>query len=156
MPFPIFAGILIVKKTVLVYGLSLAALVILLKFLQYKYLMMDLSVEVYVGVIAFLFTITGIWAGSKLIKPKIKTVVVETASAPFTLNEEAVKSTGLSQRELEVLQLMAKGYSNQEIADRIFVSVSTVKSHAAGIFLKLDAKRRTQAILKAKELKIIG
>ncbi|MEP7265109.1 MAG: response regulator transcription factor [Bacteroidota bacterium] len=144
------------KKTILIYGLSLAALIMLLKVLQYKYMLMDLSIEVYIGVIAALFTITGVWAGSKLISPKIKTVVVETLSTPFIINEEAVKSTGLSQRELEVLQLMAAGFSNQEIADKIFVSVSTVKSHAAGIFLKLDAKRRTQAILKAKELKIIG
>jgi DNA-binding NarL/FixJ family response regulator len=153
--FIIFALCIIVKKTVLIYGLSLAALVILLKFLQYKYLMMDLSVEVYIGMIAVLFTITGIWAGSKLIKPRIQTVIIEQES-PFAVNESAVKETGLSQRELEVLQLMAKGYSNQEIANQIFVSVSTVKSHAAGIFLKLDAKRRTQAVLKAKELKIIG
>lgn len=156
MPVIYFCHNCTMRKTVLIYGLSLACLVILLKVLQYKYIVMDLSIEVYVGVIALLFTVAGIWAGSNLMKPKIKTVLVESSPVPFQVNEEAIKSTGLSQREMEVLQLMAEGYSNQEIADKIFVSVSTVKSHAAGIFLKLDAKRRTQAILKAKELKIIS
>ncbi len=119
---------------------------------------MDLSVEVYAGVIAIVFTATGIWAGSKLLPPKTKEVMIpiEVAVTDFTLNESALKNSGLSSRELEVLQLMAMGYSNQEIADKIFISISTVKSHVAGIFLKLDAKRRTQAIQKAKELSIIA
>jgi two-component system, NarL family, response regulator LiaR len=146
------------KKTILLYGVSLALLILLLKILQYKYLIMDLSVEVYVGLIAAVFTVTGIWAGSKFLPPKIKEVIipVEVAVTDFTLNESALKKSGLSSREMEVLQLMALGYSNQEIADKIFISVSTVKSHVSGILLKLEARRRTQAIQKAKELSIIA
>jgi two-component system, NarL family, response regulator LiaR len=143
------------KYPVLIYGVSLALLIVILKFLQYRYLMMDLSVEVYGGIIALLFTVAGVWAGSKLIKPKIKVKEVLVPVSAFAMDESALKETGLSPREYEVLQLMADGFSNQEIADKLFVSLSTVKTHSANIFLKLDAKRRTQAIQKAKELSII-
>lgn len=145
------------KKTVFVYGCSLAVLILLLKYFQYRYIMLDLNVEVYAGVIAVLFTLVGIWAGSKIISPKteVKEVLIPVTINDFSVNEEAIQQTGISKRELEVLQLMAEGYSNQEIADKIYVSLSTVKTHAAGIFLKLNAKRRTDAIRIAQELKII-
>ncbi len=145
------------KKTVFIYGFSLAVLIILLKYFQYRYIMLDLKVEVYAGIIAVLFTLVGIWAGGKIIAPKteVKEVLIPVISNDFSLNETAIQNTGISKRELEVLQLKAEGYSNQEIAGKIFISLSTVKTHVAGIFLKLNAKRRTDAIRIAQEMKII-
>ena len=138
------------KKTILIYGASLAALVALLKFMEYRYFIRDLSLEFYVGAVALLFTGLGLWAGLKLTRRK--TVLV---NPNFVLNEAELKQLGISPRELEVLKLIAKGLSNQEIADQLFVSVNTVKTHTSNLFLKLDVKRRTQAIQKAKELQFI-
>jgi ATP/maltotriose-dependent transcriptional regulator MalT len=116
--------------------------------------------EVYVGAIAVIFTSLGIWLSLRLAKPKIKTVVIEkhirvNPSESFIVNEEELKRTGLSRRELEVLEFMARGLSNKEIAERLFVSENTVKTHASRLFEKLDVKRRTQAIEKAKRLILI-
>jgi NarL family two-component system response regulator LiaR len=102
----------------------------------------------------------GIWLAIKLIKPKVETVVVEKylytdPAIPFILNEEALTGLGISKRELEVLQLMAEGLSNQEIAKKLFVSLNTIKTHSSKIFEKMDVQRRTQAIEKAKRLGLI-
>ena len=140
------------KRTIVIYGLSMAALLFLLKMLEYRFFVRDLSLEIYVGSIAVLFTVIGVWAGSKLIgKRKVK-VIHQTH---FELDEAALKQLGISQREYDVLQLMADGMSNQEIGDKLFISLSTVKTHSANLFVKLDAKRRTQAIQRAKELRLI-
>lgn len=138
---------------VLVYGLALAAVVVALKYIEYRYLLRDLSVEVYIGVVAALFTAVGIWLGSRLLKEK--KVVVEVPM-PARVDEEAVRASGLSARELEVLRLMAQGHSNQEIADRLFISLPTVKSHSSSLFVKLDVKRRTEAVHRAKALGLIA
>jgi ATP/maltotriose-dependent transcriptional regulator MalT len=97
----------------------------------------------------------------KLAKPKIKTVVVERkvfveSRGEFIPNEEEIKRLGLSRREVEVLQLMADGLSNTEIAEKLFLSLHTVKSHSSRVFEKLDVKRRTQAVEKARRLTIIS
>jgi ATP/maltotriose-dependent transcriptional regulator MalT len=97
-----------------------------------------------------MFTALGIWAGLRLTRPKL----IET-DTQFFLDEANLRKVGISKREYEVLELIAQGLSNQEIADKLFVSVSTVKTHAANIFAKLDARRRTQAIQRAKELHLI-
>jgi two-component system, NarL family, response regulator LiaR len=140
----------LMKKTILIYGLSLAALVALLRFIEYRFFIHDLSLEFYVGTIALLFTGLGIWAGLRLTRRK--TVLV---NSNFVLNEIEIKRRGVSPRELEVLELIARGLSNQEIADGLFVSLNTIKTHTSNIFLKLEVKRRTQAIQKAKELQFI-
>ena len=137
-------------KTVLIYGLAMAAMVALLKFVQYKYLIQDLSIEVYIGVIAVLFVALGVWVGRRLTRPKVIRVGPE-----FTIDETALRRLEISSREYEVLQLIAEGLSNQEIADKLFVSTSTVKTHVSNLFSKLDARRRTQAIQRAKEFHII-
>lgn len=149
------------RRTILIYGLALAALTALLKIVEYKYLIRNISLEVYMGIIALFFTILGVWAGIKLLGSK-KTIIKEVEvlvpsanGATFELNEKALSVSGISVREHEVLQLMSKGLSNQEIADKLFISLSTVKTHAANLYLKLDVKRRTQAIQKAKELSLI-
>lgn len=152
------------NKHIIVYGVSLALLLFLLKWLQLRFVVIDHAFELYVGAIALIFTALGIWLALKLAKPKIKTVVVEKSvyihppadkNAGFVLNENELNKLNLSKRELEVLQLMAEGLSNQEIAARLFVSLNTIKTHSARLFEKMEVKRRTQAIDKAKKLCII-
>lgn len=138
------------KRTVLIYGASLAGLIALLKYIEYRFVVRDLSLEFYIGVIAILFTGLGIWAGPRLTRRKV--VLVDPN---FVLNEADLQRLGISKREHEVLELIAKGHSNQEIAEKLFVSVNTVKTHLSNLFGKLDAARRTQAIQKAKELRLI-
>ena len=139
------------KRTIILYGLSLAALLFLMQWLQFGFMIRDLSLEFYLGVVAVVFTAIGIWAGLKLTQPKTK-VIIQT---DFSFNEAECNRLGISKRELEVLQLMAKGFSNQEIADKLFVSLNTVKTHSSNLFIKLEVKRRTQAIQRSKELMII-
>jgi DNA-binding CsgD family transcriptional regulator len=140
------------RKTIL-YGLILASLIFFLKLIEYKFLVRELSVELLIGIIVVLFTVLGIWGGRKLTSPK--KVIVPVPATPFILNEENLKFFGVSKREYEVLELMANGLSNQQIADRLFVSLNTVKTHTSSLFLKMDVKRRTQAIQKGKDLKLI-
>lgn len=147
-------------RHIILYGLILAILVFTLKWLQWKFLIVDNAIEIYVGLIAVFFTILGIWVATQLVKPKIQTVVVEKevpVAQPddFTINETELKKLNLSNREYEVLQLLGKGYSNAGIANNLFLSVSTVKTHVSNLFLKMDVKSRTQTIEKAKRLKII-
>ncbi len=138
-----------IHKTVLMYGVALAALIALLKVMEYQYLVRDLSVEFYLGLVAIFFTAIGIWAGLKLTRKKVVTV------SAFELNVAELERMGISKREHEVLALLAKGLSNQEIADQLFVSVNTVKTHTSHLFVKLDVNRRTQAIQRAKECGLI-
>lgn len=152
----IFSG----NKGILVYGVSLALLLFLLKWLELRYVIFDHAMEIYVGAIAVIFTALGIWLALKLTKPKIERVVVEKEiyiekPKEFVFNETEMNRRGISRRELEVLQLMAEGLSNAEIAGRLFVSLNTIKTHASNLFFKLDASRRTQAIEKAKSLMLI-
>lgn len=148
------------NRLLIIYGTSMALLLLLLKWLEYRLTIVDRSMELYVGTIAIVFMGLGGWLALRLAKPKTETLVVEKT----VYVENPVIPTAaignvdheLSPRELEVLQLMAGGLSNQEIADRLFVSLNTVKTHASKIFEKMDVKRRTQAVEKAKRLKIIG
>ena len=146
----LYIDIAIVKKTILIYGLSLAALVGLLRVIEYRFLMHDFSFEFYIGTIALFFTTLGVWAGFRLTR---KRTVLENSN--FVQNAAEQARLGISPRELEVLDLISRGMSNQEIADRLFVSLHTVKSHTSSLFLKLDVNRRTQAIRKARELQLI-
>lgn len=150
---------LIKNKQVLLYGSSLAVLLFVLKWLELRFVIIDHAFEVYIGAIAIIFTGLGIWLALKLTKPKIETRVIEKEiylrSENFVLNQLALAKLGLSNRELEVLDLMSKGMSNQEIAEKLFVSLNTIKTHSSKIFEKLDVKRRTQAVEKAKRLSII-
>jgi DNA-binding CsgD family transcriptional regulator len=147
-------------KTTIVYSISLAVLIFLLKWLELRFIIFDQAFEIYIGFIAIIFTSLGIWLALKLSKPKIETVVVEkevyvTRNENFIRNTALISQLELSKRELDILNLMAQGHSNEEIAAKIFVSLSTVKSHNQNLFVKLDVKRRTQAIEKAKRLNLI-
>ena len=147
-------------RQLLLYGVALALLLFLLKWMEYRFVIMDHAFEIYITLIAVLFTALGIWLALKLVPVKTHTVVVEKEvylhpASPFTFNEVQQQKLGLSHREIEVLQLMAAGMSNQEIADQLYVSIHTVKTHTSNVFQKLDVKRRTQAVEKAKQLQLI-
>lgn len=148
------------NKSIILYGISLAFLLFLLKWLELRFIIFDHSFEIYIGFIAVIFTGLGIWLALKLSKPKIETVVVEkevyvTRNENFVLDTSLVDQLELSKRELEILNLLARGHSNQEIAAKLFVSISTVKTHIQNLFEKLEVKRRIQAVEKAKRLNLI-
>jgi len=160
-------NLLLRNKATIVYSISLAFLLFLLKWLELRFIIFAHSFEIYIGVIAVIFTALGIWLALKLSKPKIETVVVEKEvyvnrnenlpdrQAGFVLDTSLVSQLELSKRELEILSLLAQGHSNQEIAAKLFVSLSTVKTHIQNLFEKLDVKRRTQAVERAKRLNLI-
>lgn len=147
-------------KELIGYAVSMAVLMLLLRWIQYKFLIIHSQTEIYMGMIALIFTFLGIWASQKLSKPKVETVVIEKEiivqrNLDFLLNEDEMEKRKISKRELEVLKLMAEGLSNQEIASRLFVSLNTIKTHSSKVFEKLEVKRRTQAIETAKKLHLL-
>jgi len=147
-------------RAVIIYSISMAALIFILKWLELRFIIFNHSYEIYIGFIAVIFTALGIWLALKLSKPKINTVVIEKEvfiknNENFIPNESLISELSLSKRELEILNLISRGNSNEEIAEKLYISLSTVKSHNQNIFQKLDVKRRTQAAEKAKRLGII-
>jgi DNA-binding CsgD family transcriptional regulator len=145
-------------RSVLIYGVSLAAALFLMKWLEWRFLIVSHAFEIYAGIIAVIFTGLGIWLALKLSKPKINVVTIEkvqTGHKGFVLNKSTLAQSGISARELEVLELMALGLSNEEIAGRLFVSLSTIKTHLSNVFFKLNVRRRTQAVEKAKRMGLI-
>ncbi len=147
------------SRTVILYGIGLALLMVVLKSIEYRYMLRDLSMEFYITLVALLFTGIGLWVGVKLRNktavPTEETAVTELADSAVP-KEQLLARIGISQREFEVLELIAEGCTNQEIADRLFISLNTVKTHSSNLFAKLDVKRRTQAVQKAKELTLLG
>ena len=148
------------SKPIFFYAILIALLLVfVLKWIQWKYLIADQSEDIYVGLIAIFFTLLGIWLAWKLTRPRMETLMVEKEvymepSQEFVLNEGELKKLNLTSREYEVLQELAKGLSNAEIGERLLLSLSTVKTHVSNIFFKMDVKNRTQAIEKAKRLKL--
>ena len=126
--------------------------------IEFRFLIVEHSIEIYGGLIAALFAGFGIWLGLKLTRKKEVLIVKEVqvpATVPFSLNEQRLKDLGITKRELEILELIAQGMSNREIAEKLFVSENTVKTHSSRLFDKLSAKRRTQAVQIAKEMGLI-
>ena len=155
---PMQSGFLIRNRYLILYGTSLAGLLILLNWLKLRLVVLDHALEVYIGSIAVIFTGLGIWLALKLTRPRLRTIVVEKtvgSDRPFSQNTQEIERMNLSRRELEVLELMARGLSNREIGEQLFVSLSTVKTHCNNLFEKMDVKRRTQAIEKGRSLGII-
>jgi DNA-binding CsgD family transcriptional regulator len=147
-----------VRKDVLLYGLLGGALIALLQTIEYRYLVVEHSIEIYGGLVAVIFVTVGIWLGQRITGRKERVVVREVpvpASATFKRNEEKIAAVGMTPRELEILELIAAGLSNKEIAERVFVSENTVKTHSSRVFEKLGARRRTQAVQKGKQLGLI-
>ena len=152
------------KKTILAYGVLGGVLIAVLRLVEYRYLVLEHSLEIYGGIVALIFSALGIWLGLKLTRTRETVVVREVpvpvevrvpVALPFARNEARVAQLGITPRELEILEALAAGLSNREIAERLFVSENTVKTHAARLFDKLSARRRTQAVQRAKEAGLI-
>jgi len=145
------------KKHILIYGLCGGILIVVLKLIEYRFLVLEHSVEIYGGLVAVVFAALGIWLGLKLTKKKETVVVKEirVAAQPFSVNETRLRELGITRREREILELIAMGLSNREIAEKLFVSENTIKTHSSRLFDKLSAKRRTQAVQIGKELGLI-
>lgn len=146
------------RRHVLLYGLLGGALIAGLKLVEYRWLMVEYRVEMYGGIVAAVFAGVGIWLGLKLTR-NTETVVVREVLVPapvdFVRDQDRLTALGITPRELEVLELIAQGLSNKEIAERVFVSENTVKTHLSRVFDKLGARRRTQAVQLGKSLRII-
>lgn len=147
------------NRSVILYGVSLAILLLLMKWLEWRLLIIDHAIELYAGLVALLFTGLGIWLARKLTRPKTETIIVEkqvvVKSTDFIPNETEITRLALTKREMEVLQLMANGLSNQQIAEHLFLSPNTIKTHTSKVFEKLEVQRRTHAVDKARKLNII-
>jgi DNA-binding CsgD family transcriptional regulator len=147
-----------VKRLILIYGACGGLLIVLLQLVEYRFLVIEHSLEIYGALVAAIFASVGIWLGLKLTSTERVVVVKEVpvpATGPFTLNQEKLGDLGITPRELEILALIAQGLSNREIAARLFVSENTVKTHSSRLFEKLSAKRRTQAVQIGKELGLL-
>ena len=146
------------KRNILIYGLCGGVLIVALRLIEYRFLVVEHSLEIYGGLIALLFAGLGIWLGFKLTRKEEIVVVREVpiaATEAFVLNAGKLEELGITKRELEILNLIASGLSNREIAEKIFVSENTVKTHSSRLFDKLNVKRRTQAVQIGKELRLI-
>lgn len=149
------------RKHVLLYGLLCGVLIAALQFIEYRWIVVEHSIEIYSALVAAVFATLGIWLGNRLTRPRPATpeVVVREVLVPapthFERDERQVAALGLTPRELEILALIADGLSNREIAERVFVSENTVKTHSSRVFGKLGAQRRTQAVQRGKELRLI-
>jgi len=147
-----------VRKHILLYGVLGGLLIAGLKAIEYRWIVVEHSVEIYGGLVAAVFASLGIWLGLKLTRNN-ETVVVREVMVPaptsFRLDEAKRESLGITPRELEILALIAAGLSNKEIAERVHVSENTVKTHSSRVFDKLGARRRTQAVQLGKELRLI-
>ena len=146
------------KRHVLIYGLIGGVLIVVLKWTEYRFLVFEHSIEIYGGLIAGTFAVLGIWLGLKLTRTRERIVVKEVpvpAGEPFVPDERKREGLGITPREMEILGLIATGLSNREIADRLFVSENTVKTHSSRLFDKLGAKRRTQAVQIGKTARLI-
>lgn len=146
------------KRQILIYGLLGGILIVALKLIEYRFLVIEHSVEIYGGLIAAVFAVLGIWLGLKLTGKKeiiIEREVFVPTGQPFSLNQQKLVQLGITKRELEILELIASGLSNREIAEKLFVSENTVKTHSSRLFDKLSAKRRTQAVQLGKEMGLI-
>jgi DNA-binding CsgD family transcriptional regulator len=154
------------KRHVLIFGLVGGLLIATLQYTEYRFVIIEHSVELYSGLVAILFATFGIWLGLRITRSREtirETVVVREvcvpaeapALEPFAPNPARQQTLGITARELEILTLVARGFSNREIATQLFVSENTVKTHCARAFDKLGAARRTQAVRRGKELGLL-
>lgn len=144
-------------KYIVIYGLSFVGIVISIQFIRYNYWLSRIDDNVYGSLIALVFLVLGIYL-ARTKNPKVQNELLQPLNSNIALsaNDEMAEKLNISKRELEVLLLLTKGYTNQEIADELFISLNTAKTHISNIYLKLDVTKRTKAIAKAKELCLIS
>lgn len=147
-------------RHIISYGLALAMLIFGLKWLQWNFLIVDNAIDIYIGLIAIIFTILGVWIASQLIKPTTKTVFVEKQviihqPKKFILNQTELNRLNLTNREYQILKLIVQGHSNSDIAEQLFLSISTIKTHVSNLYTKMNVKSRIQAINMAKKIEIV-
>ncbi len=146
----------LMKREILVLGVVGGVLIAVLQWMDYRFLVMEHSEGIFGGLVAVIFSGVGIWLGLKLVKPR---VVVETKEVPaavnFAVDEGRRESLGITPREMEILGLVAEGLSNREIAERLFVSENTVKTHCSRAFDKLGARRLTEAVQMGKQMGLL-
>jgi two-component system, NarL family, response regulator LiaR len=146
-----------VRRTVLVYGLLGGVLIVVLKLVEYRFLVVEHALEVYGGLVALIFAALGIWLGLRMTgRETEKEIVVVRETEPFVVNQARLEQLGITPREHEILTHIAAGLSTREIAETLFVSENTVKTHSRRLFDKLDARRRTQAVQIAKAQGLIA
>jgi DNA-binding CsgD family transcriptional regulator len=146
------------KRHVLIYGVVGGVAIVALKLMEYRFLVVEHSFEIYGALIAATFAVLGIWLGLRLTRVRETVIVKEVPVAggmPFVLNDKKREDLSITRRELEILELIAQGMSNREIAEKLFVSENTVKTHSSRVFDKLGAKRRTQAVQLGKEFGLL-
>jgi two-component system, NarL family, response regulator LiaR len=149
-------------KRLLLYGLLGGILIAVLKLIEYQHFIHAYPGEIYGGLVAIIFTVVGVYVGRRLTARKQVVVVKEVVKevrirddGPFVVDEVRMRETGLTPREQEILALIAAGHSNREIAEKLFVSENTVKTHSSRVFEKLGVNRRVQAVQKARELGLL-
>lgn len=138
-------------REIALYGLAGGVLITVLKFTEYRFLVLEHSLELYGGLVAVLFSALGIWLGLTLTRKRSQ----PAPAASFSVDQQRQTELGITPRELEILGLIAAGLSNREIADRLFVSENTIKTHSSRLFDKLGARRRTQAVQLGKQARLI-
>jgi two-component system, NarL family, response regulator LiaR len=150
------------KRHVIIFGIVGGLLIAILQYTEYRFVVIEHSVELYSALVAILFATFGIWLGLRITRSRQTVVVREVlipaetpALEPFAPNTAQQQALGITARELEILTLVARGFSNREIATQLFVSENTVKTHCARAFDKLGAARRTQAVQRGKELGLL-
>jgi len=143
------------KQVVIGFGLLITALLVLFKLAEYSHWQKDGSEPTWVIVFCVVFFAIGIILSRKMFVKKV-IIKEEKQGAALFIDEDEIKKTGISKRELEILKLIDEGLSNQQIAGKLFVSEHTVKKHVSNLFFKLDVQRRTEAVKKAKTMRLIS
>jgi len=141
------------KRHVLIFGVVGGLLIATLQYTEYRFVVIEHSVELYSALVAILFSAFGIWLGLRITRRR--DTVSETVVVKEVLVAASQEALSITARELEILNLIARGLSNREIATELFVSENTVKTHCARAFNKLGAARRTQAVQRGKELGLL-
>jgi NarL family two-component system response regulator LiaR len=145
-----------VLKTIVLYGIAAGLLIAGMRAVEYRWLVVEHSLEIYGGIVAAVFASVGIWLGLKLTRERVVVREVPVpAPSEFVRDETRLQALGITAREMEVLGLIAAGHATREIADMLHVSENTVKTHSSRVFDKLGASRRTQAVQKAREQRLI-
>ena len=145
------------RKTILLFGLLGGVLIAILQVIQYRFLVVEHSLEIYGALVAILFSVIGIWLGRKVLRPEPAPMATPARAVEhFVVDRQRLEQLGITAREYQILELIAAGLSNREIAEKLFVSENTVKTHSRRLYDKLDANRRTQAVRRAKDAGLLA